>query len=267
MIGIIGVVTLLALLALSLIITRVATVALTMTGLSHEAARFQARSAFTGTGFTTQEAEIVVNHPVRRKIIMILMLLRSAGFVSIILSLILSFLGSGDDISRLHRLGWLATGVIVLWLLASIKRLERFMARVIEWALARWTDLDVRDYAHLLRLSGGYNIMELQVQEGDWVAGKNLRCCYLLEEGIMVLGITRSDGTYVGVPRGDTEVYAGDVLILYGQVKKLQQLGRRRADTAGDKAHEVAVSDEQQRMEEQKRLDAEHKRKREAGLI
>jgi hypothetical protein len=55
--GIVGIVALLVVLGLSLVITRIATVALAHTGLSSEAARFQARSAFTGTGFTTSEAE------------------------------------------------------------------------------------------------------------------------------------------------------------------------------------------------------------------
>lgn len=63
MLGVIGVIAFLIVLTLSLVITRIATVALTMTGLSSEAAEFQARSAFTGTGFTTAEAEKIVNHP------------------------------------------------------------------------------------------------------------------------------------------------------------------------------------------------------------
>ncbi|HWH13902.1 MAG TPA: hypothetical protein VNT51_04095 [Miltoncostaeaceae bacterium] len=46
----------------SLLVTRVATVLLTATGLSREVARFQARSALSGVGFTTGEAESVVNH-------------------------------------------------------------------------------------------------------------------------------------------------------------------------------------------------------------
>lgn len=51
---------LLIVLLMSLIITRVATVALTLTGMSYSAARFQARSALTGAGFTTNESERVV---------------------------------------------------------------------------------------------------------------------------------------------------------------------------------------------------------------
>lgn len=50
---------------LSLLITRFATVALTVTGMTRESARFQARSALTGAGFTTQESEAVVSHPGR----------------------------------------------------------------------------------------------------------------------------------------------------------------------------------------------------------
>lgn len=74
--------TVLVVLLVSLLITRVATVALTLTGLSREVARFQARSALSGTGFTTSEAEAVVNDPVRRRIVMALMLVGSAGIVT-----------------------------------------------------------------------------------------------------------------------------------------------------------------------------------------
>ncbi|MGA7878047.1 MAG: hypothetical protein WCA08_20480 [Desulfoferrobacter sp.] len=62
MVGIVGVIAFLTVLVISLIITRLETVALSLTGLSEEAAKFHARSAFTGTGFTTSEAEKVVNH-------------------------------------------------------------------------------------------------------------------------------------------------------------------------------------------------------------
>ena len=57
---------------ISLIVTRIATVALIQTGLSRETARFQARSALTGTGFTTTESETIVNHPVRRRLVLTL---------------------------------------------------------------------------------------------------------------------------------------------------------------------------------------------------
>ena len=54
---------------ISFLIVRAAAIALMMTGLDHKRSIFQALSAFTGTGFTTKEAEKVINHPLRRKII------------------------------------------------------------------------------------------------------------------------------------------------------------------------------------------------------
>jgi Trk K+ transport system NAD-binding subunit len=51
-------VSVLVVLLVSLLVARVGTVALTLTGMSREAARFQARSAFFGVGFTTGEAGI-----------------------------------------------------------------------------------------------------------------------------------------------------------------------------------------------------------------
>lgn len=70
-----SIVSLLIVLTLSILVTRIATVALAHTGLSRESAKFQARSAFTGVGFTTNESEKVVNHPIRRRILLLLMLL------------------------------------------------------------------------------------------------------------------------------------------------------------------------------------------------
>jgi Trk-type K+ transport system membrane component len=73
----IAIATLLAVLFLSLIVVRVAAEALVLTGISRESASFQARSAWTGTGFTTSESEQIVNHPVRRRIVSALMFARA----------------------------------------------------------------------------------------------------------------------------------------------------------------------------------------------
>ena len=71
----ISIVSLLVVIFVSILITRIATIALTHTGLTKESAKFQARSAFSGAGFTTSESELVVNHPVRRRIVMFLILI------------------------------------------------------------------------------------------------------------------------------------------------------------------------------------------------
>lgn len=87
----VAIASLLLIVALSLLVTRVAAVILVATGTAHHVARFQARSAFTGAGFTTSESERVVNHPLRRKVIATLMLLGNVGIVGAAGTAILGF--------------------------------------------------------------------------------------------------------------------------------------------------------------------------------
>jgi uncharacterized protein with PhoU and TrkA domain len=125
--------------------------------------------------------------------------------------------------------------------------------RMIAVALKRYTDIDTRDYAALLHLAGEYALMELEVREGGWLAGKRLDRTRLSDEGILVLGISKPDGGYLGAPRGDTKLGPRDVLILYGRSPALVALGRRRAGRGGDKAHHGAVAEESRIEQEQRK--------------
>jgi len=245
-------------LVLSLLCIRVVTVALILTGLSHEAAQFQASSAFTGVGFTTSEAEQIVNHPVRRRIILLTMRLGGVGVVTAISSLILTFVEAGETRTILTRLSVLLLGLTLLWLLATSSWIDYRLSRLISWALRHgWSDLNVRDYASLLRLSGDYRVIEIQVQPGDWLANKNLAELNLSQEGILVLGISRANGHYVGAPTGETLVHPDDTLILYGRSPELADLDIRRAGPTGDMAHEEAILNQEKLLVEQAKEDSQ----------
>jgi len=249
-----AIVSVLLLVVLSYLIIRMAAVALTLTGVAEDVATFQATSAFTGVGFTTNESEMIVDHPVRRRIALTLMWVGNIGIVTGISSLLLAFLGVSGR-TQAERLGVLGLGLAMLWYAAHSQRVERFISKTIEIALNRWTSLHVRDYAALLRLSGEYEIIELFVEEGDWVAHKTLAELELNEEGIQVLGIVRPDGTYVGAPTGRTRVLPGDTLILYGRASLLAELDKRIEGTSGDRAHAAACAEQQRILAEQAQTD------------
>ena len=245
-----------AVVVLSLIAARIASVALTLTGLSREAARFQARSALSGVGFTTSEAESVVSHPVRRRVVMMLMLVGSAGIVTGVATLMLSFVGAGGD-ERLARLGALLVGLVLVLVLARSPLVDRGLSRVVAWALKRWTNVDTRDYASLLHLTGDYAVMELKANDSDWVCGRTLRELGLREEGVAVLAVQRPDGVYIGAPIPDTPIGAGDTLILYGRSRRLRELDDRRAGPAGDRSHRTAVAEQRRVIAEESERDAD----------
>lgn len=240
----------------SLLVVRIATVALTLTGVSRQLARFQARSAFTGTGFTTAEAEKVIQHPVRRQVIMLLMLLGNAGLVTAMSSLFLSFVDAGEG-SVVLRLLVLAAGLAVLWVVAHSEWIDGKLTKLIAWALKRWTKLDVSDYAGLLHLTGGYIVAELTVEAGDWLAGRTLQELRLTDEGVLVLGVEKSTGVYLGAPRGQTALNADDTILIYGRQETVENLDERRRGASGNWEHHKAI-DKQRRIEQEQQQELVH---------
>jgi K+/H+ antiporter YhaU regulatory subunit KhtT len=234
----------LMILILSTLVIRVASVALTLTGISRDIAHFQALSAFTGVGFTTSEAEHIINHPVRRRIITIVIRLGSLGLVTTITSLLLTFVNTSDTSEQITRLVVLAVAISAFGLLAMSSRLDAHLTKVIQLVLSRWTKLNVYDYESMLRLTDGYSVGEMLVRPESWVANQTLTDAGLHHEGIIVLGIYREDGTYIGAPRDQTALRPGDRLIIYGKEKSLRELDKRLAGVEGDNEHQKAVSDQ-----------------------
>ncbi len=238
----IAVLTLLLILIVNIALTRIATVALVHTGLGRETARFQARSAFTGVGFTTSEAEGIVSHPVRRRIVMWLMLVGNVGIVAVLSTLLLSLVRLDAGKSGWLTIGVLIGGLLLLAMLSGSAKIEHAMSRAISAALNRWSDLDTRDYAQLLHLREDYGVTELTVETDDWVAGKTLKDTGLTQEGILVLGIECANGHFIGAPSVDTQVWSGDRLLVYGRTPRIAELDNRDHDTGDDK-HRDAVSE------------------------
>lgn len=250
----IAILSLLVTLTLSLLVTRVGAMALMLTGMSREMARFQSRSAFTGVGFTTDESESITTHPVRRQIIMLLMLLGNVGIAAVVATMMISLMRTTESDAWWRNVGILSIGLVILWMLASSRWVERRLNRFIAFALKRWGQLEVRDYVALLQLRDGYAVTEMTVEKPDWIAGKSLIELRLPNEGVLILGIQLSTGDYLGAPTADTVIHAGDTLVLYGPIHRLAELDQRRRGRQGDEAHEEAVSEHEEVLEDQEEL-------------
>ena len=258
----VAIATLLVTLTISLLITRIAAVALKLTGLSEEVSNFQARSAFTGCGYTTAEADQIINHPVRRKIVSLLMIMGNLGVAAVVASTMAAFTswgGAGNNGWReiLYSSAVLCLGLLTIWYLGTRAWVDRTIGRVIEWALVKFTKLDTRDFISLLRLADGYVVLERQVKEEDWVNRKTLSQARLSDEGILVLGLHRANGTYLGSPNGLTEIHDGDVLTVYGRIERLNELDLRKVGREGDRAHEIAVKSQKEMAQAEAKRDTE----------
>jgi hypothetical protein len=203
---------------------RVGTAILVVTGLSRDIARFQVRSAFFGVGFTTSEAEAVINHPIRRRVIQTLMLFGAVGITGVIGSAAVTL--ARNEGSVLVPILTLAAGLAVLWRLTSWPALDRLIARLFERLLRRWTDLDTHDYHALLRLSSDYVIRQVALAPDGVLDGRTLGEVLPEVSGVVLLGIERADGGYIGAPPPDAVLHGGDTVTVYGRDEVLSALRR-----------------------------------------
>ena len=257
----VAIVTVIIVLIVSITVTKIASIALTHTGLSRESAKFQARSAFTGVGFTTSESENVVNNPTRRRILLLLMILGNAGIVTGVASLIIGFVDVNAEEKGWVKIVILIGSIVFLWNFANSKWFDRKMSNVVSRYLNRFTHLDVNDYTSLLHLSGEYRISEIGVDEGHWLAERTIRTTHVRDEGIIILAITRKDGHYLGAPQADTKIKVGDLIILYGRASALAALEKRLKDKRGYAEHKKLVEEQQKVVHKEKEQEkVEHKK-------
>ncbi len=242
---------LLLVIALSLLIVRIGTIALTMTGLSEEVARFQSLSAFSGAGYTTDEAETVVSSTERRLVISWLIRAGSVGAVSAVSTTILSFAGIEDG--SFDRLLVLAFGAAALVALARSNRLNRWATPIIRRVLRRFTTLELKDYAGLLHMHDDWSVAVIGVSGGSWLEGHSLGELRLSDEGVRVLGVECHDGDYLGVPDGSTVIEAGDELILYGHSQRIKELKDRQ--DGDEAAHDRAKHSHESEQDSESRRD------------
>lgn len=231
---------LLSTIAVSIFINRIAAKALMLTGLSEDVAVFQARSIVTGTGFTTHEAESVVNHPTRRRLVMPLMILQNAGLVTVISTFVLSFVDTGTTMVALQRGLILVGGIGILIYLSQNKWIEHQLEKLIDWLLEKYTNLEVVDIHTLLNLHEGFTVSKFTVEEDTWLSDKTLEQLQLQDEGILVLCIEHQDGEIKCTPTGDEQLSAGDELTVFGKEEGLTELKSRLNDEMGKQAHEDA---------------------------
>ena len=205
---------------ISFLFVRAATIALMMTGLDKNRARFQALSAFSGTGFTTKEAEIIVNHPVRRKIIRYLMIMGNAGIVTVIVTATSSFtMSSGYQIPI--NVVVLLVGIFLIYKLAKGRGFIRKWENYIEKRLIKSAQFEEGSTEDLLHFLEGYGLVKKIVPENSDLIGQSLAKLKLNKMGILVLGVER-ENRWIPTPKASETLKSFDRLVVYGPLDTLK---------------------------------------------
>lgn len=205
------------LLSVSVFIVRVAAVALRITGLSDSGARFQALSAFTGTGFTTTEAEMVVNYPIRRRIVSLLMIVGNMGLVTVFATVVVSFVHTeGETGAVVIQLTWLAAGLALLWFLMLNRTADRIMCSLISRILEATTFLGKRRFHRLVQIGDGFSICEHSLSESLPRDTAATLLSSMTELDLGLLAVTRPGRDLVVGCELQSSLVRGDSLIVFG---------------------------------------------------
>lgn len=206
----------------SFLIVRAAAIALMMTGMDQKRAKFQALSAFSGTGFTTKEAESVVNHPKRRRIIGVLMITGNAGIVTLIVTTTSSIVTSQGYHIGINILVLLA-GIYVIYRIATHKGFIRRWESFVEDKLVKSPTFEEESTEDLLHLIEGYGLVRTIVREDSFLVGRSLAAHKLSERGLLVLGIERGKN-WIPIPKAMEKLKEGDKMVVYGRLDVLREV-------------------------------------------
>lgn len=231
---------------LSMLVTRVGAIALEATGISRDIAQFQAMSAFTGVGFSTKESELIVNHPIRRKTVKVLMLMGNAGLTSGIATLILTFISAESEMITIYgyemsfflfNIIIIATVLLLLLIVSRTSFFDSFIRLILQKPLHIIKNkLVLYDYERILGLSKGYGIVSFTVPKRHWLVKKTIGDLKLEKEGINILGVYRNihhNEEFLGAPSDKFEVHCGDKLVVYSREPNVESLFKRTKGRKG----------------------------------
>ena len=219
------------------IAVRIGVIAFELTGLEWSLAKFQALSCFSGTGFTTKEAELITGNPQRRRIASVLMVLGNAGLVTLIATFANSLRPAAFipqfTLPFLHLVfpSWLLPWINLLIIAASIFAIYRFFThakitqKLTEALRARIIKKEIIkpvSFEELLVATGGYGVSSIEICKDSTVLEKSLRDTDLRSLDITVLAIERKD-EIIPNPVADTKMLLGDKLICFGKSANIRE--------------------------------------------
>lgn len=227
-------------LVLILLVLEIASTLLVISGLDKDIARFQAVSMLTSTGFTTKESELILRHPLRRKIAAFLILF---GVFS--LAVLISTLSQVMAQSfRIPQVTAVTLGLGVVLAAVKSKRMMKLLTRKFHRELEREFELHELPIEEILYTGPDDWVTSVPIFPESEAVGRRVAEVFLPEEDVRLLLLQRGDQKI----RRDCmklKVQEGDLLFVYGSRTAIERKFRRELEKmqseTKDEEHIVAI--------------------------
>jgi TrkA-C domain len=202
-----------------LLVIEIAVIAFALTGLEREVARYQAISMLTGTGFTTDESQLIIDHPVRRRISMGLILF-GAFSLAVIISAITNILS--NDL-RLKELSIISAVLLAIYIFGKTPLTKKLLQHRFEYEMKKNLDISELPIKEVLFLQEGDIVTDIVIEEGARLNGKKVEDVFEHGHDANLLFIKRGE---INIREDLTEetIQAGDKLYLYGNSQVIDKL-------------------------------------------
>jgi hypothetical protein len=220
----------------SFIVVRIGAVAFQLTGLEWSLAKFQSLSCFSGTGFTTKEAELITGDKRRRRIASVLMVLGNAGLVTLIATVASALNPENTMLGWLSKsflpalplwsvrgvnMGLIIIALFVVYKVFTNKKFTQKLTSYLRKKILKKKFFRPVTFEELVLLTGGYGITRLEVAARNPLIDKSLAESDLRKNDITILAILRGDDT-IPNPSADTKIKKSDELVLFGKLENIR---------------------------------------------
>ena len=184
-----------------------------LTGLKVEVSRFQVISLMTGTGFTTWESELILGHPIRRKLATFLILF-GAFSLAVIISSISEFLSEGLRTKEILVSTFI---IVIVFFVLKMERVQKRLTRIFNREMKQTielADLPLRDV--FLKNKEDF-LLHLFIYEDSKLIHQTFQEAVKDHDELelVVLYIQRGD-IQIRKHLYDTKIHEGDQLLIYG---------------------------------------------------
>ncbi|TWT27415.1 TrkA C-terminal domain-containing protein [Planomicrobium sp. CPCC 101110] len=194
------------------LVIEIATMLFVATGLKKQIARYQVISMLTATGFTTDEASLIIDHPIRRRI--------SAGVILFgYFSLAVMISSIATILSNDLQINWMLAGIgslFVVFLALRSKWVHGFLADKFEHEMDEEYDLEDWPLKTALSLEEQDMVALVYIQEDSKYVGLPSEELIRKDADLHLLFIRRGD-VILRKSIFDVELQAGDKVMIFGE--------------------------------------------------
>lgn len=201
-------------------VTEIFVILFRLTGLKSEVSRFQVVSMMTSTGFTTGESELILGHPVRRKLAVFLILF-GAFSLAVLISSISQFLSKG---LRTKEIVAAAGAVLLIFAVLKLASTQRMLSSLFNRKMKKTVVLGDMPVREVFLTNKDDALLDLHIYPESGLVNKTLNQ--------VVTGHDRLEFVVLFIKRGevkirksvaDTTIHEGDQLFLFGFMKVIDE--------------------------------------------